>query len=382
MNILFICGSLEPGHDGVGDYTRRLGTALIQKGNNVQIIAINDTKVTTAISQKQGDDNEQIAVLRLSSSQSWDERLKLSKKYIDDFNPDWISLQYVPFSFHKRGLPWSLGKNLKKIGKGRKFTIMFHELWCGMNAAAPFKEKILGAGQRLVLKKTVAALKPQQIFTSIESYSKMLNDVGLNAVKVIPIFGNIPVDAKCNENEWKHFVEEIGLQRYIAENKAVVSIGFFGAVYPCPGLEDVLINVVTAARQTNREVVVFFIGHGNRAGIIEHLQNSIANVSFINIGALTPVLLNKMLSIIDAGIITTPSDGINKSGSAIAWIERGIPVLVSGKDASYNAAELKKYNVFKVTGSNDVIDALNAAKNKKVKSRLADVASFYTENLK
>ena len=30
MNLLFICGSLEPGKDGVGDYIRRLSSELLQ----------------------------------------------------------------------------------------------------------------------------------------------------------------------------------------------------------------------------------------------------------------------------------------------------------------------------------------------------------------
>ena len=32
MKIVFICGCLEPGKDGVGDYTRRLSAELIDHG--------------------------------------------------------------------------------------------------------------------------------------------------------------------------------------------------------------------------------------------------------------------------------------------------------------------------------------------------------------
>jgi len=34
LNILFICSSLEPGKDGVGDYAHKLASALICHGSN------------------------------------------------------------------------------------------------------------------------------------------------------------------------------------------------------------------------------------------------------------------------------------------------------------------------------------------------------------
>mgnify|MGYP003474349261 CR=1 FL=1 len=42
MKILFICGSLEPGKDGVGDYTRRFCGELLKMNYEVQILSIND----------------------------------------------------------------------------------------------------------------------------------------------------------------------------------------------------------------------------------------------------------------------------------------------------------------------------------------------------
>ena len=41
MKLIFICGSLEPGRDGVGDYTRRLAGELIRQGHQIAIIALN-----------------------------------------------------------------------------------------------------------------------------------------------------------------------------------------------------------------------------------------------------------------------------------------------------------------------------------------------------
>jgi hypothetical protein len=42
MKIIFLCGSLEPGCDGVGDYTRRLAGELIKQGHHIAAVALND----------------------------------------------------------------------------------------------------------------------------------------------------------------------------------------------------------------------------------------------------------------------------------------------------------------------------------------------------
>ena len=42
MKIVFLCGSLEPGRDGVGDYTRMLAAEIIRKGHNAAIVALAD----------------------------------------------------------------------------------------------------------------------------------------------------------------------------------------------------------------------------------------------------------------------------------------------------------------------------------------------------
>ena len=42
MRIVFICGSLEPGRDGVGDYVRHLAVAVAQQGHETAAVALRD----------------------------------------------------------------------------------------------------------------------------------------------------------------------------------------------------------------------------------------------------------------------------------------------------------------------------------------------------
>ena len=42
MKLLFLCSSLEPGRDGVGDYTRRLAGECLRQGHEVRLLSLND----------------------------------------------------------------------------------------------------------------------------------------------------------------------------------------------------------------------------------------------------------------------------------------------------------------------------------------------------
>src|SRR5690606_23289428 len=95
MKILFICGALEEGKDGVGDYTRRLAGELVRHGHQATIIAYNDRHISTIMDSVQQDGDTAVQVLRLPSVLKAKEKVKLSRDYAQQFQPDWISLQLV-----------------------------------------------------------------------------------------------------------------------------------------------------------------------------------------------------------------------------------------------------------------------------------------------
>src|SRR4051812_20090145 len=105
MRILFICGCLEPGKDGVGDYTRRLAEASIGQEHEVFLISLQDKYVVSNdfVANVQNGVAVQIQTARLSANIMWSERIKIINRIIEDYKPNWISLQYVPYSFNKKG---------------------------------------------------------------------------------------------------------------------------------------------------------------------------------------------------------------------------------------------------------------------------------------
>ena len=136
MKTAFLCSSLERGRDGVGDYTRRLASELIRQGHPSIAISLNDTHISDPVFELQKIEGNSVSVLRLPGTMPWQERASTARKWLDAFNPDWVSLQFVPFGFHPKGLPFGLSRHLKSIIGLRPLHWMFHELWVLWNSTS------------------------------------------------------------------------------------------------------------------------------------------------------------------------------------------------------------------------------------------------------
>ena len=77
MNLLFVCTSLQPGRDGVGDYSRLLASACADAGHTCALLAINDTHAREpVVHETQAERNHTFPVLRLSPAKSWTARFE------------------------------------------------------------------------------------------------------------------------------------------------------------------------------------------------------------------------------------------------------------------------------------------------------------------
>ena len=107
MDILFICGSVELGNDGVGDYTRRLCGKLIKAGHKAQILSLCD-QIIYYSTESQIVEETTVIAHRIPASTTNKQRLIWLQNVLKDFEPDLIPLQYVPYSFNPKGLPFWL----------------------------------------------------------------------------------------------------------------------------------------------------------------------------------------------------------------------------------------------------------------------------------
>ena len=315
LSIVFICGSLQPGKDGVGDYTRRLASEIIRQGNGASIIALNDTFCKGIKNENQISDNISISTLRLSSNTSIKERIYQAKFWINERNTDWVSLQYVPYSFNTKGIPLKLAIQLKTIGH-HKWHIMFHELGIGIENGASLKHKLIGKIQLCIIKSLRKKLKPKVVHTQTQPYLKLLNDLNFKAI-YLPLFSNIP-----NENI---ILKEKDI------NSEIVFV-LFGGIHSNAPIENYAAEAILYSKEKNIKISLLTIGRNGNQLIkwIDCAKNQ--GLQIINMGEQSLSSISKTLSRSTIGITTTPLPLIEKSGSVAAMLAHKLPIICVSRD--------------------------------------------------
>lgn len=342
MKIIFLCGCLEPGYDGVGDYTRRLAAELISQGVEVAALALNDHFITEPIHQTQASDHINIDTYRLPSKWNTKLRFKFAKEWIDSINPDWLSLQYVPFSFNTKGLPFNLGKNLSKLCKDNSWHIMFHELWVGMEEKTSKKLLFWGIFQKILIKSLIKKLNPNLITTQTELYRIQLKKLGYDS-KLLPLFSNVPLIANLTDHK---------------SNK--ISFVTFGTIHPGAPFADFAAEIAQYSKDNNIDVELQFVG---RCGKEQETWINIWNKYNLHYNVFGEQPINKLSEILvnsTIGLSSTALPLIEKSGSVAAMLEHNLPVICISKPWSPRGIDnLSLVDGVKAYGRGNLISCLN-----------------------
>ncbi|MEL6720104.1 MAG: hypothetical protein AAFP82_15435 [Bacteroidota bacterium] len=313
-SILFICGSLEQEKDGVGDYSRRLAGEMTRKGHKVFLLAINDMYSTEVEETEQYDLETAIESYRLPKWLTLQEKKRLAASFIQRKNPNWLSLQYVPFSFNDRGIPYQWNKVFQAIGKGRKWHIMFHELWLGIDAKEhSLKHKILGILQRLIIKDLCKHIHPALISTQLLEYQHQLQQDKISS-QLLPLFGNIPFS--CQKGK------KINPKRF--------NILYFGSAPDVDLTQLIVEKLVEFRTRYNLNWSLIYVGKAssNKEYFLNTIQQNFAQLSMqvIDFGHLRSKDLSEILSASSVGIARSSLSFLGKSGSAVAMLEHGLPI--------------------------------------------------------
>lgn len=332
QSILFICASLEPGKDGVGDYTRKLACALQQRGHAAAIMAINDRRINAAWKGSQTDNNAAVPVLRLPATLPWPARREHMEAFANGFSPGWVSLQYVPFGFQLKGIPFKLAGHLQSLYKNRRRHIMFHELSVNKNESLKFR---LWAGlQVFIIRRLMHTLRPDVVSTNTGIYKARLEKMG-RPVQLLPLFSNITrSDVDCTEAGATF--SRHGLNR----NDYILATLFGSFSYKSWNLHSLLDKFTNS--NGSKKLAVTSVGRmsfGEEYWL--QLQRSYPHVLFITLGMQTEAFISCWLShYTDVGILTTLPELASKSGSFMAFKEHGLPVLCKQR-----TPELDGYNI-------------------------------------
>ena len=332
MKLVFICGSLEPGKDGVGDYIRMLSAELRLQGHLVLLMAIHDPYVR-ADDQKAGVESED-NVLRWPDVLQQREELLLCKRALTKFDPDLISLQYVPFSFHPKGLSRQLVSKLSVLGGGRRWHVMIHELWVGMEIQSSFKYKIWGRLQKYLIIGLLKKLQPV-ITTQTALYQIQLQKMGF-AAGVLPLFSNIPIPNAMPIPDAMPIPEvrpipDAGPIPDAADvehdEKKDLNFVVFGTIHRDAPIAAFSAEAASYAKERKINMTLTFIGRCGREQESWAAAWSAAGLKYAVLGSQSVQVIAATLRKGSFGLCSTAFVLVEKSGSVAAMRAHGLPVI-------------------------------------------------------
>lgn len=323
MRIVFVVGSFEPGRDGVGDYVAGCCRELLARGHSASVLALHDRFAQKAAEVR--GDRAFDAALRLPASLTWGARLELAKEFVRRKEPDVLSLQFVPFAFESRGLPWRLRNILAQIGGGRDWHVMCHELWIDQSFPLPLKHRILGQLQKPIIAGLLRTLKPRLVHTHIEFYRSMLLRIRVPS-ELLPLHGNIPLS--CAPAEARGWL----FKRLGVSQRDVFFAGFFGDLLPTLDLQA-LEEFVSEMSLSGKKLYILSGGRLSVNGerVWQSLRDRIGRAANCqSLGALPTDEVSRYLAGLDLGLTSYPPELAGKSGAAASILEHGKSVRIVG----------------------------------------------------
>lgn len=323
MRMALICGGLEPGRDGVGDYARQLGAELERQGHETLLIALNDRWQTRPGTTRPHR-------LRLDPATPPRRRAETARAALLDFRPDWLSLQYVCYAYHAKGLAWQWNPIFARLGGiARRRHLMLHELWSGEGGHPPLRHRIIGLGQRWCVRDLHRHFQPDLVTTSIPLFQRRLSRRGIPSV-LLPLFGNIRV-APRDDPRVVGLLRAAGSQAVYGPRAAFLNGIFFGTVHPDFDPAPLIAWLAQLQRHTGRRMILSLIGRTGPAAMsmARRLTSSLPDwLEVVSLEEQSETIISQALQFADFGINTGTAEYLGKSGTFAAMREHGLPVMV------------------------------------------------------
>ncbi len=316
LKMVFVCGSLEPGHNGVGDYARRLAAELRRHGHETYLLSLYDWHVRQPTEEWQPQEGQQIPAYRLPAKLSAPEQDQLAAAWVAGIAPDWLSLQFVPYAFHVRGHAHGLPARLRQWGN-YAWHLMIHELWIGLEGR-PWRiaDQQL---QRLAVHRLRRTLRPAVVHTHLPLYRHRLEKVGFS-VRMLPLFSNIAGEADVVPTPRNSF-----------------TIGIFSQVNHLEKMTDFLRAFHTELQAHQRNLSVRLVGGSpsRMQAVADFLIKALPDGVPVSLtGFLSMRGISEAIQACDMGLTPVHRHLLGKSGSAAAFLAHGIPLAAPVLSAS------------------------------------------------
>jgi hypothetical protein len=306
---------MEPGRDGVGDYTRILSNELLGLGLKVMILAVKDRYVQDVAMEFALENGHQLSIMRIPSSFGIRAAFDAAFDRIQLFSPHWISLQYVPYAFNSQGIPMSLSGNLARVYPSAAIHIMVHEGYLGGKLGV--KNKLIRLAQISVLKRLARLRNTKLVQTTNEAYRIYLENIGIQA-NVLGLFGNIPVLLNRHHKG--------------VHSKMILKAVYFGASPKHSDFKKIVDKIAHFLITSSFQIEILFCGKAgsDRKEFMSALHAGCGSGKLImsDLGILKKEEISDLLFAVDFGIARVKPKILGKSGTAISMLEHGLHLFV------------------------------------------------------
>lgn len=295
--VAILTGCVAPGRDGVGDHSRRLAEELVRVGHDVLLVGLTGNEPSDVVA----------GLLRIRAfpfALDGTPGAREVRALLEDFGPDLVSVQFVPWSHGPRGTGRRLERLLRTI-EAPRWQIMLHELW--LHDTPVRRQRLLGLVQRRSIRQLLRARPWDVVHTSIEHYRQLLAGVGVEA-RILPLFGNIPVPDGAEPHP-----DPVGLLHF----------GTPPSPERWPAIADEIAQVAP-------DLPIRLVGGDEHARAALGAALRAAGLTVDDLGRLDDRELAGELARARVGLVRITRRYAGKSGVLAAMLEHGLPVWAPG----------------------------------------------------
>lgn len=326
MKILFVCGSLNEGKDGIGDYLRQFSSSLSKLGLTCYCLSMNDVKDDYDSMQWQNIPADKVSsplFIRLSKSMNMKSKADFIEKLLLEIKPNVVSFQFVIYWMHSRGWIYEFNRIMAPKFRGYNVHIMWHELWIGQLRTSSILNRIEGSIQRKFIFDFLEIVNPKLHTTTIPFYQALLDFNGIKA-SILPLFSNFSLERDKNFD----FINLIGENKN--EIKSIIFV-CFGTIFTDFPFQHWLKEAEKWHLKTRRNIVFCSLGKQGRGeatwGNWKEKVSKFDWINLVELGPLTPAQIQQSFALSDVGVCLTPLEGIGKSSSVTVMIENGLTIM-------------------------------------------------------
>lgn len=302
MKLDLIFPTVPPAFDGIGDHTAHLAVALAQQ---------HEVRVLTA--QRDALDLSEAGV-RVKQVFSTTHRSDIYDVVapIEAHQPDWVLLQYNPFSYGRWGLNLSLPGAVKAIRKAHprvRIALMVHEPFVPVES---WRFAVFTTWQRWQFWRL--GRRADLTLFSIQPWVRRFREWFPKTPLVhLPVGSNIPVVPSNSKTT----------RARLGISEQTLVCGIFGSAHESRDL-SLIRSALCSLREARTDVVALYIGTSGSV-----LQSVLKNVPLIDAGPLPAETVSRYFGAMDL-YLAPFRDGVStRRGSFMVGLQHGIPTVTT-----------------------------------------------------